>query len=127
MVLTSVNSFVDFQIWLLRKVFTTVGALELLRYLVVLPDVSLEISPAGELHTTEGALSDAGCLAVLVSHVLGESCLPPTCEATHFTAEVFTSMELLSVLPQTGLPIAFKITLTTFVHDCFVERFLVAF
>ena len=84
---TGVDSFMDFQIGFLRKVFTTVGTLELLGDLVVLPDVTLEVSPAGELNTTERALSDAAGLAVFVSLVFVESSFPPAGEATNITTE----------------------------------------
>ena len=124
---TGVDSFVNFEVGFLRKVFTTVGTLELLRYLVILTDVTLQVSPAGELHTTEGALSNAACLAVFVSLVFVESSFPPAGEATNITTEILTAVTLLSVLPQTGLPIAFKITLTALVLHCLVKGFLVTF
>ena len=69
---TGVDSFVDFEVGFLGKVFTTIGTLELLRYLVILTDVTLQITPAGELHATERALSDAAGLAVFVSPVFVE-------------------------------------------------------
>ena len=124
---TSVNSFVDFQVWLLGKVLTTVGTLELLRYLVILADVTLEVSPAGELHTTERALSDAAGLAVFVSLVFVESSFPSAGEAANITAEILAAVTLLRVLPQTGLPIAFKITLAALVLHCLVKSLLMTF
>ena len=122
-----VDSFMDFQVWFLGEVFTAVGTLELLRYLVILADVTLEVSPAGELHTTERALSDAAGLAVFVSLVFVESSFPAAGEATNITTEILTAVTLLRVLPQTGLPIAFEITLTALVLHCLVKGLLVTF
>ena len=124
---TGVDSFMDLQVGLLRKVFTTVGTFELLRYLVILTDVTLQVSSAGELDATERALSDTAGLAVFVSLVFVESCLPAAGEATNITAEILAAMTLLGVLPQTGLPVAFKITLAALVLHCLVKGLLVTF
>ena len=94
---------------------------------MILTDVTLEVSPAGELNTTERALSDAAGLAVFVSLVFVESSFPPAGEATNITTEVLTAVALLRVLPQTGLPIAFKITLAALVLHGLVKSLLVTF
>ena len=124
---TGVDSFMDFQVGLLRKVFTTVGTFELLRYLVILTDVTLQVSSAGELHATERALSDAAGLAVFVPLVFVESCLPAAGETANITSEILAAVTLLSVLPQTGLPVAFKITLAALVLHCLVKSVLMTF
>ena len=96
---TSVNTLVNFQIWLLREVFPAVLAFELLRSLVILADVTFQISPARKLDTTEGTLGCASELTVLVSHVLVEGCLPPASEVALLALEIFATVVLLCVLP----------------------------
>ena len=55
--LTCVYPLMDFQIWLLGEILSTVGAVEFNRFLMVLFDVPFKVSPARELNSTMIALS----------------------------------------------------------------------
>ena len=64
---------------------------------------------------------------MLVTHMFVESSFPSAGEAANITTEILAAVTLLRVLPQTGLPIAFKITLAALVLHCLVKGVLVTF
>ena len=125
--LTSMNTLMNFQVWLLREILPTVLAFELLGSLVIFADVTFEISSAGKLHAAKGTLSCTSCVTMLVPHMLVESSLPPAPKVTLLAFEVFASVMLLGVLSQAGLPVTLIVTLRALVLYCFVKGFFVTF